>query len=76
MHTHTQTDTHTHISSLWFISDCAINALKATLYVVLAVSMKTCFWFYILYNFNVLFLFFYCFFFFSFAVYWFGVPVD
>lgn len=39
-HTHAHTHTHTH-SSLWFISDCAINALKATLYVVLAVSMKT-----------------------------------
>lgn len=40
MHTNTHTTQHTH-SSLWFISDCAINALKATLYVVLAVSMKT-----------------------------------
>lgn len=41
-HTHICTHTHTHIhSSLWFISDCAINALKAALYVVLAVSMKT-----------------------------------
>lgn len=39
-HKHTHTYTHTH-SSLWFISDCAINALKTTLYVVLAVSIKT-----------------------------------
>lgn len=39
-HTYTHTYTHTH-STLWLISDCAINALKAALYVVLAVSMKT-----------------------------------
>lgn len=41
-HRHMHIQTHTHIHTfLWFISDCAINALKATLYVVLAMSMKT-----------------------------------
>lgn len=45
-HTHKHMHTYTH-SSLWFISDCAINALKTTLYVVLAVSIKTLWVFFI-----------------------------
>lgn len=47
MHAHRHT--HTLNTSLCFISDCAIDALQATFYVVLAVSTKTLWVFFILY---------------------------